>query len=164
MASLSERQRRQYRHAVNLLQQGNLDSARQAFARLTRKHPELAAAWFNLGLTQARAHNTAKAIKDLKHGLEHQPANAQALDELGIVYRRSGQFHAARHAYLMALRSDPNDARAHYNLGILYDLYLRQPQNALAQYQDYLANTQHPDKHVKLWIADLQRRIKDKQP
>lgn len=164
LAGLSEQDRQAYRQAVNLMQQGQLAQANQAFAQLTRAHPKLALAWFNLGLTRAKQQQTPAAIKALKHGLSLRPDNVQALNQLGIEYRRSGDFDSARQAYLKALKINPHAATAHYNLGILYDLYLRQPQKALAQYRAYQADASQPDKKTKLWIADLQRRIKNSQP
>ena len=52
-------------------------------------------------------------------------------NELGIVERKLGKFAEAEAAYQRTIAAEPNYAPAHLNLGVLYDLYLAQPQKAL---------------------------------
>ena len=72
--------------------------------------------------------------------------------------RERGEFAAAEQAYQRALQSDPNNPIAHLNLGILLDVYLRRPADALEHYNQYQASRVEPDEIVSRWIIDLERR------
>jgi len=78
--------------------------------------------------------------------------------ELGILLREDGKFEAAEAAYRRALETDPDHALAHYNLGVLLDIYLRRTAEALEHYEAYQASLAQPDETVGRWIIDLRRR------
>jgi cellulose synthase operon protein C len=80
-------------------------------------------------------------------------ANAQ-----GIAQRKQGKFAEADAAYRHAIEADPNYAPAHLNLGILCDLYRGEGQEALPQYEQYVALTGE-NKRVNGWIAELRKRL-----
>ncbi|MEQ6340194.1 MAG: tetratricopeptide repeat protein [Gammaproteobacteria bacterium] len=86
------------------------------------------------------------------------PPNVEAYNHLGIHYRDNGRFDDARNAYEKALVIDPNHSSIHLNLGILYDLYLRDTGKALEQYRLYQGLLPTADKQVGMWIADLEKR------
>jgi tetratricopeptide (TPR) repeat protein len=50
---------------------------------------------------------------------------APALNQLGMLLRRNGKFLEAEAAYLKAVTAKPDYALAHYNLGVLNELYLQ---------------------------------------
>ena len=54
-------------------------------------------------------------------------------------------------------------APAYRNLGILYDLYFGDIEKALGYYQDYQAFFAEPNRQVKGWIVDIERRLKAQQ-
>jgi ABC-type Fe3+-hydroxamate transport system substrate-binding protein len=59
---------------------------------------------------------------------------------------------------LKAVTVSPEYALAHYNLGVLNELYLQRLDVALQHfeiYQELVGN----DKQVEKWIADLKRRV-----
>ena len=66
----------------------------------------------------------------------------------------------AERAYLKAIELEPGYALAYYNLAVLYDLYVQQPELALQNYQQYLAlGADDSQAEVERWIADLRRRV-----
>ncbi len=69
-----------------------------------------------------------------------------------------GMFDESLAAYKKSLKLDHDYALAHRNIGILYDLYLQLPEQALNHYKKYLQLTSEPDKQVNNWIIDLERR------
>lgn len=79
-------------------------------------------------------------------------------NEMAILQRNRGQFEAARQTYVEILHAHPDFYTAHYNLGILFDLYLQQPAQALVHYSAYLDAAPEADARVSKWLADLQRR------
>ena len=82
-----------------------------------------------------------------------------ALNQQAIALRQQGEFAKAREAYEAALAADASYATACLNLGILHDLYLGQPAEALAMYSRYLALTPAGDTAVGKWVADLKNRV-----
>ncbi len=80
------------------------------------------------------------------------PAN-----ELGITERGLGKFADAEAAYQRAIAADPNYAPAHLNLGVLYDLYLGQPQKALDEFERYIGIAGE-NKQVDGWMVELRKR------
>ena len=86
------------------------------------------------------------------------PNHPGALNEMGIVYRRTGRFDAARASYERALSVHPGYHYAQRNLGVLCDLYLADLECALRQYESYVAIVAD-DEQVVIWIADIRNRL-----
>ena len=72
--------------------------------------------------------------------------------------RRDGNFLEAEAAYLKAVTVSPEYVLAHYNLGILNELYLQRLDVALQHFERYQQLVES-DKQVDKWIADLKRRV-----
>lgn len=87
---------------------------------------------------------------------------APALTGLGLAYRHAGRFALAERAYQDALAADPGYGPAMLNLGVLLDLYLQRPAEALAHYQAYQATLVEPDERTALWIREVELRAGDK--
>ena len=75
------------------------------------------------------------------------------------MYRQLGRFPEAEKAYQRALELDANMPRTHRNFGVLLDLYLQKPAEALAQYESSLALAGGEDKQTSAWIAEIKHRI-----
>ena len=91
------------------------------------------------------------------------PDHPAALNQLGLLHRKNGNFLEAEATYLKAVTVSPDYALAHYNLGILYELYLQRLESALEHFEAYQALVGE-DKQVDKWIADLKRRLAARQP
>jgi lipoprotein NlpI len=83
---------------------------------------------------------------------------------MGVVNRERGDFKSAKQNYQQALKIDTHYAKAHLNLGILADLYLQDYALALDHFEQYQALQKTPDKRVKGWITDLERRVERNKP
>lgn len=144
----------------------DLAGAEQAFRSFSAAYPTYSGALLNLGILQAKAGKLDAAEQSLKGAIERN-ASAAAFNQLGIVYRRLGRFKEADAAYQQALQIDPAYANAHLNLGVLCDLYLRQPQRALEAYERYLQLATTPDDAVTAkvtakvtgWVTELKARL-----
>ena len=98
------------------------------------------------------------AEENLLKALAIDQAEPVANNELGILYRKQGRFEDARKAYSNALAEHPDYLPVIKNLGILCDIYMRDPECALEQFEKY--QRQVPDdKTIEIWIADLKRRM-----
>ena len=74
------------------------------------------------------------------------------------MFRKEGKFKEAREVYTKALEKNADYLPVIRNLGILCDIYIQDLQCALDQYERYL-EMEPEDKEVKIWAADLKRRV-----
>ena len=154
---MPERAAQQYRQALDLFKGGHDAEAELELKQLSVAYPQFAGPQLNLGLLYVKDAKLSEAETALKAALQINPANLQAGDELGIVERRLGKFADAEAAYQHTIAADPSYAPAHLNLGVLYDLYMAEPQKALDEYERYieLAGT---NKQVAGWVVELRKR------
>jgi predicted Zn-dependent protease len=120
--------------------------------------PGLAVPYINRAIAHTKLGNLKPAEADLKRALELEPNNPVANSEYGLLYRKTGRFAEARQLYEGLLAKYPYYPVVHKNLGILCDLYLRDYACALREYEAYSSATPE-DKTIKIWIADVQRRL-----
>ena len=153
---------REYRKAMTLMLNGDRDAAEQRLRAFIAEHPEYGNAYVNLAILLDEQGETDAAIDLLEQAVTADGSNVYALNRLGLIQRRLGDFAAAEQSWLEATRVAPDYPNAWYNLGVLYDLYLRDLSAAVDHYQRYQdLTTAAPDAGVDRWIADLQRRIGD---
>ncbi|GAC1304125.1 MAG: hypothetical protein NVS9B2_15350 [Steroidobacteraceae bacterium] len=157
-APIPARAAQQYAQALQLVKSGRDTDAELEFKELTVGYPELTGPRLNLGLLYLRHARLAEAEATFKAALERSPANAVADNELGIVERKLGKFAEAESAYQRAIGVEPNYAPAHLNLGVLYDLYLAQPQKALVEFERYI-EIAGENKQVAGWVVELRKRV-----
>lgn len=113
----------------------------------------------NQGLIYLRQEKWGEALNVLDQALKINPQNPFAWNQRGVAFRAQGKFKDARAAYEKALAIDPQYAKAHFNLGVLADLYLQDLQLALLHYERYQSLQRKPDQAVGTWIADLRNRL-----
>ena len=148
----------QYSQALQMMKSGRSTDAELEFKQLSVAYPQFAGPQLNLGLMYLHDSRLADAEAAFKAALQAAPANAIAGDELGIVERKLGKFTEAEAAYLHVIEAEPNYAQAHLNLGVLYDLYMGEPQKALEQFQRYL-EIAGDNKQVAGWVIELRKRV-----
>ena len=140
------------------MKSGRNTDAELEFKQLALAYPEFAGPQVNLGLLYLHASRYADAEGAFKAALARSPDNAIASDELGIAERKLGKFAEAEAAYQHTIAVEPNYAPAYLNLGVLYDLYLAQPQKALEQFEHYLTLA-GDNKQVAGWVIELKKRV-----
>ena len=79
---------------------------------------------------------------------------------MGVVYAKEGRSKDAEVEYLNALRIDPSDADAHYNLAILYENEIKDIGKAIRHYKAYLKLRPHANDvdTVRLWLISLEAK------
>jgi tetratricopeptide (TPR) repeat protein len=147
-----------YEQATAIMAAGDFDEAELRFKAFVLQYPEYPGAHVNLAIIEAMRHNDEAARVYLDAALALNPEYPAALNQLGQLLRRNGDFSAAEAAYLKAVTVRSDYALAHYNLGVLYELYLQRLDDALTHFEAYQALVAE-DKQVEKWIADLRRRI-----
>ena len=156
-APIPERAAQQYADALKLLRVGRTVAAELEFKQLALGYPEFAGPEVNLGLIYLQSSRLSDAEAAFKAALDRNPGDGIAGNELGIVERKLGKFTEAEAAYERSIASTPDYAPAYLNLGVLYDLYLSEPQKALDQFEHYL-RLAGENKQVSGWVVELRKR------
>ena len=157
-AGISGDVRERYQAASLLLAQQQYAAGAELLEQLVAEAPELSAPRIDLAISYHRLNRLNTAEAHLLKALEQNPGHPVALNELGIVYRKTGRFVQARSSYEKALAVFPGFHSARRNLAILCDLYLDDLPCALQNYEAYL-ETVAEDPDVNIWIADIRNRI-----
>ena len=150
--------KRDYDRALASIRAKRYNEAERILVKMTQAYPTLSGPYVNLGMIYHRTGRSDQAMEALNKAIEINPNRPDTYNQLGIVLRSAGQFKAARDAYERALHFDPNYLYAHLNLGILYDLYLRDASKALDHYEHYQSLLPEQDQQVSKWVVDLKRR------
>jgi len=149
-----------FTRAVTALRSNNPQAAMDLLTPLTQSHPDYAGIWVNMGIAYYQLKQKDSAKNAFGKAIELDPGQAAAHNYLAYMAREAGQFQQAEATYGRALQANPDYALTHLNIGVLYDLYLHQPERALAHYREYQTLSGSADKAVRKWIIDLERRVK----
>lgn len=147
-----------YEQAVSSMAAGETIDAELRFQEFLLQYPGYAGAHVNLAIIFIERDDLQAAENSLTDALILNPQHPAALNQLGLLLRRQGKFQEAAAAYTKAVTASPDYALAHYNLGVLNDLYLQRLDEALQHYERY-QQLVGDDQQVAKWIADLKRRI-----
>lgn len=156
----SESDIEEYRNAIALIRNGELDKAESALLKFTEDRPALAGPWANLALISIKRNNLDKAEEILQIALQRNPAMPQAFNLLGYIEKKRGHIIKARNHYSRAIEIKSNYAIAHYNLALIYDIYIQDIQKAVTHYQQYMALTKYKDKRTADWLDQLKATLK----
>ena len=146
-----------FTRALTHLEQQEYDEGIALLETLTANEQRLAAPYVNLGIAYSRTGKAKKAEHNFSKALRLDIGHAVANNELGLLYRKTGRFNAAKTVYQNALIKNPDYLPVRKNLGILCELYLHDFECALEQYQAYLEYA--PDEEtIARWTAELKQR------
>ncbi|VAW55274.1 hypothetical protein MNBD_GAMMA06-1048 [hydrothermal vent metagenome] len=146
-----------FKNAVVLLQESKYQQAISILITVIEREKRLPAPYVNLAMAHNALGDTKAAEENLISALKLDIGHPVANNELGMLYRKKGRFKAARTAYENAIKDNPDYLPAIKNLGILCDLYIRDYDCALQQFEDYL-ELKPDDKTVAIWVADVKQR------
>jgi tetratricopeptide (TPR) repeat protein len=150
--------RAEFDAAMKLLDAGNFEKGIEQLNLLTQRAKNNTAPYINLAIAYQKVGDLAAAEENLKKALAINPEHPVANNEYGLVYRRTGRFAQAKTSYEKTLERSPSFLPARKNLAILCDLYMKDLECALKNYQVY-SQAFPNDKAVGIWIADLQKRL-----
>jgi tetratricopeptide (TPR) repeat protein len=153
-----------YAKALGLMNAGKDDEALELLKKIAEKTPQFSGPLVNEGVILLKQEKFADAEKVLQQALQVNARNPYTFNLLGIALRGEGKFADAKAAYDSALAIDPNYAKAHFNLGVLADLYMQDLPLALSHYERYQSLQSKPDPAVANWITDLQKRTGTYKP
>jgi tetratricopeptide (TPR) repeat protein len=147
-----------FEQAAASMAAGDFVDAELRFKEFLLQYPEYPGAHVNLAIIHADNGNEAGARGSINAALAIAPGHPAALNQMGMLLRRNGKFLEAEAAYLKAVTVSPEYALAHYNLGVLNELYLQRLETALQHFEIYQSLVGE-DKQVAKWIKDLTRRV-----
>ncbi len=148
----------EYARAMGMMAAGKDAEAEKLLARIAEKAPHFSGPLVNMAVLQLKQQHYAEAQALLQKAIAINAKNPYAYNLLGVSLREQGKFADARAAYETALSLDPNYAKAHFNLGVLADLYMQDLPLALTHYERYQGLQNKSDTGVGNWIVDLQKR------
>jgi len=147
-----------FEQAVAIMAAGDFVDAELRFKEFLLQYPAYPGAHVNLAIIHAQNGNRQAAQASIDAALAINPNHAAALNQQGMLLRKNGNFVEAEAAYLKAVTASPDYALAHYNLGVLNELYLQRLDVALHHFEIY-QELVGGDKQVEKWISDLTRRV-----
>ena len=147
-----------FEQAAAIMAAGDLVDAELRFKEFLRRYPDYPGGHVNLAIIHINNGDEDAAQADLDAALALNPNHPAALNQQGMLFRRNGKFIEAEAAYLKAVTASPDYALAHYNLGVLNELYLQRLDYALENFEQYQSLVGN-DKQVEKWIIDLRRRV-----
>lgn len=147
-----------YQQALEAVKADKNEEALQLLEDLSLKAPTYAGPLINQGLVYLKLKKYQQAEVVLQRAIQVNDKNPYAWNQLGIALREQGKFAEAKSAYEQAITLDNRYAKAHFNLGVLADLYLQDLPLALTHYEQYQALQTKADPAVNNWIVDLQKR------
>ena len=121
-------------------------------------------------MSRVKTDRRLTATKEFKALTDKVAEREQALKQerslyqynLGIVYAQAKQYDEAIESYRKSIEFNPNNADAHYNLGLLYERVKALPDRAVFHYRRYLElNPQAEDRdEVQQWIDMLTASVR----
>lgn len=139
-----------------LLDQAILESERDQYQQLISE-------------AHKKGEEAAERLSDVVH--ENEAMKGELLHlyyDVGKSLYEAREYRRAAAQYEKALKLDPNDSYLHYNLGLIYDYYLKDNRKAARHYRKYLALTpvEEEAKEIRerLLQLELSRQIIPRQP
>jgi Tfp pilus assembly protein PilF len=152
-----------FANALAAIDQQQWADAKTQLITLTEAYPNLSGPLLNLALVHIELNDLEAAETAFQQAISVNANNVNAYNHYGVFLRTQGRFDEAETVFQQALERWPDYPEGHLNLGILYDLYQGEHQQALQHYEYYQTLQSEPGRQVQGWIVDLQRRIKAQQ-
>ena len=144
-----------YKSAIIALNNNELDKAEQLFITISARQPNIAGSWANLALISIKKSDLTQAEFYAKTALAKNANMPQALNLSGYLAQKKGEINKAKSYYLSAISHKSDYALAHYNVALLFDIYLQDIAKAIEHYQFYLAYSKKKDENTENWLEGL---------
>jgi len=151
-----------YRQAITHLNNNKLNEAKSLLTEFIEERPALSGPWANLGLVYIKENKLDKATEVLDKALKLNPKLAQAHNLRGYIENKKRNFLKAEEFYKKAIELNADYSIAHYNLALLYDIYLQDVAKAVLHYKMYLKLTKYKDKKTADWLEQLSSSLNKK--
>jgi cytochrome c-type biogenesis protein CcmH/NrfG len=109
-----------------------------ALKDIVNKDPKNLSAWVELGNIYFDTNQPKEAIDAYSHYLAIKPDNPDVRTDLGIMYRKIGDFDRAVQEFQRAAREDPKHVNSRYNMGLVLLHDKHDIKGAVQAWEDYL--------------------------
>ena len=152
---------RRFQKAIEYLKKGKIEKAKMLFEALRDQYPGVSVFHHNLGIVYKRLGRIDVALEAYQQAIGQNPngGDPESHYNLAIAFREQGAFKKAENAYRVAITLAPDFEDAHFNLAVLYDLYLDDPEKALEHYQHQIELSGKTDKEIEIWVDALKKRL-----
>ncbi len=110
----------------------------QGLKEIVKKDPKNLSAWVELGNLYFDTDQPQEAIDAYGHYLAVKPDNADVRTDMGIMYRKLGQYDRALDEFRKAAQSDPKHVNSRYNIGLVLLHDKHDIKGAIKAWEDYL--------------------------
>jgi cytochrome c-type biogenesis protein CcmH/NrfG len=101
-------------------------------------NPTNVEAWTQLGHVYFDTDNPAKAIRAYEKSLELSPDDPNVLTDLGVMYRRNGEFEKALASFDRAITIAPSLEQPRFNKGVVLFYDLKDREGAIKAWEELL--------------------------
>ncbi len=110
----------------------------QTLKEIVKKDPKNLPVWVELGNLYFDTDQPKEAIEAYGHYLAVKPDNPDVRTDMGIMYRKLGQFDRAIEEFRKAARNDPKHVNSRYNIGLVLLHDKGDIQGAIKAWEEYL--------------------------
>ncbi len=153
--------RLKFEQGIAALSVRDFAAARRSFNELVRANPDLSGPYANLALIDYQQKKYERSFKQINKAIELNPLQAQSYHLRAQIQLQNGEIKQARNDYQKALELDPAYLNAHYNLALLYDIYLQEIALAIEHYSIYLSLLGEKDEIMQDWINHLKGTLEN---
>lgn len=133
------------------------NTARQKLNVIIKNDKKLSGPWMMLGDIALAEKNYPQAQKHYEQGLMVNPNNINGYTALAQAQRLQGKYHHAQNTLAKGLALWPDFPEAHYNLSILFDVYLNQTEKAKQHLNAYILLS-GGDEESQKWMQQLNKQ------
>jgi tetratricopeptide (TPR) repeat protein len=105
---------------------------------IVQKDPKNLPAWVELGNLYFDSDQPKEAVEAYSKYLAVKPENPDVRTDMGIMYRRLGDFDRAIEEFRKAARSDPKHVNSRYNIGVVLLHDKQDIKGAIKAWEEYL--------------------------
>jgi cytochrome c-type biogenesis protein CcmH/NrfG len=110
----------------------------QTLKEIVKKDPKNLPAWVELGNLYFDTNQPKEAIEAYSQYLAVKPDNPDVRTDMGIMYRKLGQYDKALEEFRKAAQSDPKHVNSRYNIGLVLLHDKGDMKGAIKAWEDYL--------------------------
>ena len=110
----------------------------QTLKEIVKKNPKNLPAWVELGNLYFDSDRPKEAIDAYSRYLAAKPDNPDVRTDMGIMYRKLGQFDKALEEFKKAAQTDPKHVNSRYNIGLVLLHDKQDMKGAINAWEEYL--------------------------
>lgn len=157
----NETDKQLFQKGIAALEAENLHEAEANFKQLIEIKPGFSGAYTNLAIVYQKRKEFSKALSLANQAIETNNNQPYAYNLRGQLRIEKGKIHDALNDFKKAVALKFEYPSAHYNLALVYDIYLQDIQKAIDHYETYQTLLDTPDKKVTEWINHLKGSLNE---